>query len=160
MTADDSLTIFFKHPVDSNSFTESQMFATTRELIEKYREAPFNSTVIESSSSNFFDEAPSSQELRMATPTNKSKNTNKKPKKIREDERKFCRVCDVKHNSKVDIDYGSPWIGCEVTKCDYWVHVFCLGFTTETPEGLCEWFCKNHLPIKKPNHRRIVKKVK
>ena len=40
VTADDSLTIFFKHPVDSNSFTESQMFATTRELIEKYREVP------------------------------------------------------------------------------------------------------------------------
>ena len=81
VTTDDSLTIFFKHPVDSNSFTESQMFATTRELIEKYREAPFNSTVIESSSSNFFDEAPSSQGFRMATPTKKSKSTNKKTKK-------------------------------------------------------------------------------
>ena len=132
------------------------MFATTRELIEKYREAPFNSIVIESSSSNFFDEAPCSQELRMATTTKKSKNTNKKRKKIWEDEKTFCRVCGVKHNSKVDIDYGSPWIGCEVTKSDYWVHVFCLGFTTE---GFGEWFCKSHHPIKKPNHQKIVKKV-
>ena len=36
----------------------------------------------------------------------------------------------------------------------------CLGFTTEDPEGLGEWFCKNHHPIKKPSHRRIIKKVK
>ena len=160
VTADHSLTIFFKHPVDSSSSTESSMFATTRELIEKYKDAPFNSTMNESSTNRIFDEAPSNQELRMATPSKKSKNTNKKRKRIREDEKIFCRVCDVKHNSKVDIDYGSPWIGCEVTKCDYWVHVFCLGFTTEDPEGLGEWFCKNHHPIKKPNHRRIVKKVK
>ena len=77
----------------------------------------------------------------MATPSKKSKNTNKKRKKIREDKKNFCRVCGVKHHSKVDIDCGSPWTGCEVTKCDYWVHVFCLGFTTE---GLGECFCKNH----------------
>ena len=60
----------------------------------------------ESSTSRIFDEAPSSQELRMATPSTKSKNSSNKRKKIREDEKYFCRVCDVKHNSKVDIDYG------------------------------------------------------
>ena len=86
----------------------------------------------------------------MATPCKKSKNTNKKRKKIQENVKNFCRVSDVKHNSKADIDHGSPWIGCEVTKCDYCVHVFCLDFTTEDPEGLGELFCKNHQPIKKP----------
>ena len=78
VTAHYSLTIFSKDPVDSNSSSESQMFATTRELIQKYRDAPFNSTVIESSTSKFFDEAPSSQELRKIAPTRKSENTNKK----------------------------------------------------------------------------------
>ena len=71
---------------------------------------------------------------------------------------KFYQVCNVKHNSKVGIDYGSPWIGCEVTNFDYWVNVFCLGFTTEDLEDLTEWFCENHHPIKKPNHQRTIKK--
>ena len=69
VTANDSLPISFKQPVDSNSSTKSQMFATTSELIQKYKDAPFCSTVIESFS-RFFDEAPSSQNLRMATSTN------------------------------------------------------------------------------------------
>ena len=71
VTADHSLTNFFKHPVDSSSSTESSMFATTRELIKKYKDAPFNSTMNESSTSRIFDEAPSKQELRMATPSKK-----------------------------------------------------------------------------------------
>ena len=54
------------------------MFATTRELIQKYKDAPFNITMNEKSTSKTFDEAPSSQELRMATPSKKSKNPNKK----------------------------------------------------------------------------------
>ena len=78
MTAHYSLTIFSKDPVDSNSSSESQMFATTRELIQKYRDAPFNSTVIQSSTSKFFEESPSSQELKKVAPTRKSKKTNKK----------------------------------------------------------------------------------
>ena len=57
-------------------------------------------------------------------------------RKVREDEKNICQVCDVKHNSKVDINYGSPWIGCKVRKRDYWVHLFCLGFVRENPEGL------------------------
>ena len=77
---------------------------------------------------------------------------------MREDEESFCRVCDVKHNNKVDIDYGSPWIGCEVTKYDYWVHLFCLGFTTEDPEGLGKWFCKNTIQLKKQTIEESVKK--
>ena len=38
--------------------------------------------------------------------------------------------------------------------------MYCLGFTTEDPEGLSEWFCKNHHPTKKSNHQRIIKKSK
>ena len=45
--------------------------------------------MVESSSSNFFDEAPSSQELRMATPTKKNKNTNKKQKKYKKMRKTF-----------------------------------------------------------------------
>ena len=69
VTANDSLSIFLKHPVDNNSSNKTQMFATTRELIQKYKDAPFHSTITECTS-RFFDEAPSSQELRMATNTN------------------------------------------------------------------------------------------
>ena len=81
-TVDDSLTIFFKHPVGTNSSTESSMFATTRELLKKHKDAPFHSTMNESSTSRIFDETPSSRALRMATPSKKSKNSNKKLKKI------------------------------------------------------------------------------
>ena len=35
VTADDSLTVFFKHSLDSNSTTKSQMFATIRDMIQK-----------------------------------------------------------------------------------------------------------------------------
>ena len=66
VTADDSLTIIFKHPVDRNSSTKSSMFATTRELIKKYKDAPFNSTMNERSTN------------RTTTPSKKSKNTDKK----------------------------------------------------------------------------------
>ena len=133
------------------------MFATTRELIEKYREAPFNSNVIESSSSNFFDEAPSSQELRMATPTKKNKNTNKKQKKIQEDEKNFCGVCDVKHNSKVGIDYGSPWIGCEVTKC-YWVHYSVLASLQKIQKVLVNGFVKVTIQLRNQTIKESLKK--
>ena len=37
VTADDSLIIFLKHPVDTNSSTESSMLAATRELIKNTR---------------------------------------------------------------------------------------------------------------------------
>lgn len=72
VTANNSLSIFLKHPVDNNSSNKTQMFGTTRELIQKYKEAPFHSTMTECTS-RFFDEAPSTQELRMATNTNYKK---------------------------------------------------------------------------------------
>ena len=76
---------FFKHPLDTNSSTESSIFARTRELIKKYKDTPFNSTITERSTSRIFDEAPCTQELRMAAPSKKSKNTDndKKYEKIR-----------------------------------------------------------------------------
>ena len=48
------------------------MFCCNKRTDIKYKDTPFNSTMNENSTSRIFDEAPSSQKLKMATPSKKS----------------------------------------------------------------------------------------
>ena len=34
-----------------------------------------------------------------------------------------CRICEVKHGSKLDNDCDSSWIGCSAKKCETWLHL-------------------------------------
>ena len=35
-----------------------------------------------------------------------------------------------------------------ISKCDYWVHVYCLGFLTNDAESMTKWYCRKNHPIK------------
>ena len=65
-----------------------------------------------------------------------------------------CCICEVKHGSKLDNDYDSPWIGCSANKCETWLHLYCLGFMSDNGSDVkADWFCKKHHPRKPPAQR-------
>ena len=154
-TADDSIVCFFKHPVDGSA-DERTLYATTTELIRKFKSLECGERVVP----NILQESPSNESLQLATPSKVSNSNRKTNQKERNESNMadFCRICDVKYNSKMDRDYESPWLGCEEESCDHWVHLNCLGFVSEDAENLSEWYCKKHHPKKMPTQRRVIKK--
>ena len=47
----------------------------------------------------------------------------------RQDNVNLRKICNITYGSKMDEEYGSMWIICSARSCNYWVHLFCLGFT-------------------------------
>ena len=72
-------------------------------------------------------------ELLLATPSKCNRvSVNKlKKKSLSTQSPNHCRICEVKHGSKLDNDYNSPWIGCSTNKCETWLHLYSLGFMLE-----------------------------
>ena len=95
-------------------------------------------------------------ELLLATPSKCNQvSVNKlKTKSLSKKSPNHCRICEVKHGSKLDNDYDSPWIDCSANKCEIWLHLYCLGFMTEDGSDVkADWFCRNHQPRKPPAER-------
>ena len=49
-----------------------------------------------------------------------------KRKRVSNADKNSCRKCHTTHGSRTDNEYNSFWICCAQSRCDYWVHTFCL----------------------------------
>ena len=55
----------------------------------------------------------------------------KDEKRMRPDNVKLCKICNIICESKMDEKDGSMWINCSTRSCNYWAHLICLGFSLE-----------------------------
>lgn len=75
---------------------------------------------------------------------------------------KSCRKCRLSYGTKMDDAYNSVWVNCNTKKCDYWVHLKCLGFALkdeDNPNPIEEllFFCPSHQE-RLPKPKRILKR--
>ena len=107
VTGDDSVICFYRHPVDGNN-DESVLFATTTTLIRAFKTLLLNQSIaLETPDSPIVQDVTSVELLALATPSKSNEKAKKIPKK-RINEENYCRMCCVKHNSKLDKDFESP----------------------------------------------------
>lgn len=107
VTGDDSVICFYRHPVDGNN-DESVLFATTTTLIRTFKTLLLNQSIaLETPDSAIVQDVTSVELLALATPSKSNEKAKKIPKK-RINEENYCRMCCVKHNSKLDKDFESP----------------------------------------------------
>lgn len=66
-----------------------------------------------------------------------------------------CKKCFIKHGSATDDTFNSLWVECEQRRCEYAVHLFCLGIVV--PENdeqsfteMFKFYCPAHNPKKIP----------
>ena len=85
---------------------ERTLYATKSELIRQFKSLECGERVV----SNILQESPSNESLQLATPSQVSKSNRKTNQKGRNESNMadFCRICDVKYNSKMDRDFESP----------------------------------------------------
>ena len=153
VTDDDTLACFFRHPLDGGT-AESVLYATTIDLIKKFKSFGISQKV-----SNISEpQLQTDDVLQVLTPSKEIKNLKKKKQKG-VNNGNYCRLCQVKYDTKLDNDFDFPWFGYQNKKYDYWVHVYCLGFLTNDAESMTEWYCRKHHLIKMPSHKRVVKKI-
>ena len=87
---------------------------TTTALIQTFKTLRLNqSTALETPNSSTVQDVPSAELLAFATPSKSNEKTKRIPKK-RINEENYCTMCSMKHNSKLDKDFDSPWIGCQI----------------------------------------------
>ena len=82
-----------------------------------------------------------------ASPSNPS--SSRKKRVYDESEQKNrCRLCNIEHESREDIETDSEWIGCIKDECQYWVHLHCKGFPTATEDDFenIDYYCPSHNP--------------
>ena len=62
----------------------------------------------------------------------------------------ICRICEIRYESREDIETDSPWMGCVSNACTYWVHAHCKGFPDLTEEDVnnINVYCNKHNPKK------------
>ena len=73
-----------------------------------------------------------------------------------------CRKCGIKWGSERDNKFGSIWINCDARRCNYWVHIFCLGFSYKERDEeefgqVARYHCPSHNPHKLPRPKTLVK---
>ena len=159
VTGDDSLISFFEHPVDGSTH-ERMIYGTTQDLISKSKSFGLEDFSVESTNKGSLANV-SSESLAISSPSKPSKiGSKEKVHKKEKGSQNYCRICNVKYDTKLDKDFDSPWIGCNVKSCNYWVHAFCLGFVVDEPSELPDFFCRKHHPTQMPSHRRIIKKTR
>ena len=91
---------------------------TTTALIRTFKTLRLNqSTASETPDSSIVQDVPSAELLAFATPSKSNEKTKRIPKK-RINEENYCTMCSMKHNSKLDKDFDSPWIGCQIKSWD------------------------------------------
>ena len=146
MARNDTVVGFLKHPIDGG--TEKLMLYSTLEgLVVKFKSLSLGScaTTVVSDANISNTETISDLELSLATPSKCNRVSVNKLKKKSSSKKSpnHCRIYEVKHGSKLDNDYDSPWIGCSANKCETWLHLYCLGFMSENgSDEKADWFCK------------------
>ena len=111
VTGDDSVVESLKHPVDDGT-EKLLIYSTMEELLLKSKSLSLNEEVtITSSITANTSNAETVSELSSATPSKASHNSISKSKK-KTVSPNHCRLCEVKHGSKLGNDHDSPWIGC------------------------------------------------
>ena len=124
VTGDDLLISFFKHLVDGST-DERMIYGTTQELISKFKSFGLEDFSVESTSESLFpSEIGSKEKVRMKE----------------KESQNYCCICNLKYDTKLDNDFDSPWIGCNIKSCNYWFHAFCLGFVLDEPSELPDFF--------------------
>ena len=142
ITGDDSLISFFKHPVDGST-DERMIYGATQELISKFKSFGLEDFSVESTSESLFPSEIGSKE---------------KVCKKEKESQNYCCICNLKCDTKLDNNFDSPWIGCNVKSCNYWVHAFCLGFVVDEPSELPDFFCRKHHPTKCHHIEQLLRK--
>ena len=74
-----------------------------------------------------------------------------------------CRKCKVRHGSRTDNQFNSLWTNCNQRRCDYWVHLFCLGVVVQEKDEdkfckLFDYYCPSHNPKHLPRSSTFTKK--
>ena len=139
---------------------ERMIYGTTQELISKFKSFGLEDFSVESTNESSLANV-SSESLVISSPSKPSKiGSKEKVRKKEKESQNYCRICDVKYDTKLDKDFYSPWIGCNVKPCNYLIHAFCLGFVVDEPSELPNIFCRKHHPTQMPSHRRIIKKTR
>ena len=110
-------------------------------------------TVATSPSSN----SSSSSGLEVSTPSAKRR------KSHTINDRNTCRKCFVHYGSATDNEYNSLWVKCAARRCDYWVHVFCLGLVVKQENErkfneTVKYFCTVHNPKTVPRKSSLLMK--
>ena len=99
---------------------------------------------------------PDDQTLSQATPTKPPRSVPGKKTARKMHDAKHCRICNIKHGSREDKVWDSPWIGCCVLDarqgdCLYWIHSKCKGFPYATQVYLdneeMDYYCPDHLKL-------------
>ena len=98
-----------------------------------------------------------SQEPVTSTPSTPSR------KKKKAADRNNSAKSQIHYGSKMDDIYGSIWINSSVKNCQYWVHLYCIGISSndedqEESGKLVKYFCKIHYPCKIPRPKDVYKK--
>ena len=163
VAGDDTVVGFLKHPIDSGT-EKLMLYSTLEDLVLKFKSLSLGAeaaTTVVSDANISNTETVCNLELSLATPSkcNRVAVNKLKKKSLSTQSPNHCHICEVKHGSKLDNDYDSPWIGCSANKCETWLHLYSLGFMLEDGSDVkADWFCKKHQPRKPPAQRRMVRK--
>ena len=146
VAGNDTVVEFLKHPIDGGT-EKLMLYSTLEDLVVKFKSLSLGScaTTVVSDANISNTETISDLELSLATPSKCNRVSVNKLKKKSSSKKSpnHCRIYEVKHGSKLDNDYDSPWIGCSANKCETWLHLYCLGFMSEDgSDEKADWFCK------------------
>ena len=134
------------------------LYSTLEDLVVKFKSLLLGAeavTTVVSDVNISNTETASDLEVSLATPSKCNQvSVNKlKKKSLCKKSPNHCHICEVKHGSKLDSDYDSPWIG-SANKCEIWLHLYCLKFMLEDGSDVkADWFCKKHHLRKPPAER-------